>query len=47
MLLANYSYTFDYLQMTLKKNFQKFAKTKQVVQIWSKMLKERNQSMHI
>jgi hypothetical protein len=27
---------------TLKKNFQKFAKTKQVVQEWSKMLKGRS-----
>jgi hypothetical protein len=34
---------------TLKKGFPKktFAKTKQVVQAWSKMLKERKQSMHI
>jgi hypothetical protein len=31
----------------LKKYFPKeFAKTKQVVQAWSKMLKERKQSMH-
>jgi hypothetical protein len=33
---------------TLKNIFQKeFAKTKQVVQAWSKILKERKQSMHI
>jgi hypothetical protein len=32
----------------LWKEFPKdFAKTKQVVQAWSKMLKERKQSMHI
>jgi hypothetical protein len=35
-----------------KKDFEKifpkeFAKTKQVVQMWSKMLKERKQSIHI
>jgi hypothetical protein len=33
----SYSYTFDYLQKDFKKIFQ-FAKTKQVVQMWSKML---------
>jgi hypothetical protein len=44
----SYSYTFDYLQKRLWKDFPKeFAKTKQVVQAWSKMLKERKQSMHI
>jgi hypothetical protein len=44
----SYSYTFDYLQKDFEKIFQKeFAKTKQVVQAWSKMLKERKQSMHI
>jgi hypothetical protein len=44
----SYSYIFDYLQMDFEKIFQKeFAKTKQVVQAWSKMLKERKQSMHI
>jgi hypothetical protein len=35
------------LQKDFEMNFQKFAKTKQVVQAWSKMLKERKQSMHI
>jgi hypothetical protein len=40
----SYSYTFDYLQ----KDFEKeFAKTKQVVQAGSKILKGRKQSMHI
>jgi hypothetical protein len=35
----SYSYTFDYLQKHFEKIFQKeFAKTKQVVQMWSKML---------
>jgi hypothetical protein len=34
--------------MDFEKIFQKeFAKTKHVVQKWSKMLKERKQSMHI
>jgi hypothetical protein len=34
--------------MDFEKIFQKeFAKTKQVVQAWSKMLKGRKQSMHI
>jgi hypothetical protein len=33
---------------TLKKGFTKeFAKTKHVVQAWSKMLKMKEQSMHI
>jgi hypothetical protein len=31
----------------LKKFPKEFAKTKQVVQMWSKILKERKQSMHI
>jgi hypothetical protein len=45
----SYSFTFDYLQKTLnKKDLQKeFAKTKHVVQAWSKMLKIKKQSMHI
>jgi hypothetical protein len=30
--------TFDYLQKYFEKTFQKNAKTKQVVQMWSKML---------
>jgi hypothetical protein len=42
---------FIYLWLFAKehwKDFSKeFAKTKQVVQAWSKMLKERKQSMHI
>jgi hypothetical protein len=33
---------------TLKKNFTKeFAKTKHVVQVWSKILKIKKQSIHI
>jgi hypothetical protein len=40
----SYSYTFDYLQKEFPKTF---AKTKQVVQAWSKMLKVRKQSMYI
>jgi hypothetical protein len=39
-----YSYTFDYLQKDFPKEF---AKTKQVVQRWSKMLKKEKQSIHI
>jgi hypothetical protein len=36
----SYSFTFDYLQKDFEKNLQKeFAKTKPVVQAWSKMLK--------
>jgi hypothetical protein len=36
----SYSFTFDYLQKELWKEFTKeFAKTKQVVQAWSKMSK--------
>jgi hypothetical protein len=34
------TYAFDYLQ-------KEIAKTKQVVQTWSKMLNKRKQSMHI
>ena len=43
MLLETlFIYTFDYLQKDFEKEFPKrFAKTKQVVQAWSKMLKER------
>jgi ribosomal protein S17E len=34
-------YLFDYLQKDFEKEFAKtFAKTKQVVQVWSKMLKK-------
>ena len=40
--MQSYSYTFDYLQKDFEKIFSKeFAKTKQVVQAWSKMLKEK------
>jgi hypothetical protein len=36
------------LQKDSENEFPKtFAKTKQVVQVWSKMLKGRKQSMHI
>jgi hypothetical protein len=46
--LQFYSYTFDYLQKDFEKIFQNnFAKTKQVVQAWSKMLNKGKQSMHI
>jgi hypothetical protein len=31
----------------LKRISKRFAKTKHVVQMWSKMLNERKQSMHI
>jgi hypothetical protein len=45
---CNLIQNFDYLQKDFEKIFPKeFAKTKQVVQAWSKMLKERKQSMHI
>jgi hypothetical protein len=48
MLLA---ILFIYLWLFAKglwKDFpKKFAKTKKVVQAWSKMLKEKKQSMHI
>jgi cell division FtsZ-interacting protein ZapD len=44
----SYSFTFDYLQKDFEKDLQKeFAKTKRVVQAWSKMLKIKKQSMHI
>jgi hypothetical protein len=40
MLLKTYSYTFGYLQKIFEKEFPKeFAKTKHVVQAWSKILK--------
>jgi hypothetical protein len=43
-----YSFTFDYLQKDFEKDLQKeFAKTKHVVQAWSKILKIKKQSMHI
>jgi hypothetical protein len=51
--LKNASRNLIYIPLTickkdLEKEFPKrFAKTKQVVQTWSKMLKERKQSMHI
>jgi hypothetical protein len=32
---------------TLKRIYKNFAKTKHVVQAWSKMLKTKKQSMHI
>jgi hypothetical protein len=44
----SYSFTFDYFQKDFEKDLQKeFAKTKLVVQAWSKMLKIKEQSMHI
>jgi hypothetical protein len=44
----SYSFTFDYLAKGLWKEFTKeFAKTKHVVQAWSKMLIIKKQSMHI
>jgi hypothetical protein len=43
----SYSFTFDSLQKTLKRISKTFAKTKHVVQAWSKMLKIKKQSMHI
>jgi hypothetical protein len=42
-----YSFTFDSLQKTLKRISKTFAKTKHVVQAWSKMLKIKKQSMRI
>ena len=43
----SYSFIFDYLQKDFEKGFTKeFAKTKHVVQAWSKMLKIKKQSMH-
>jgi hypothetical protein len=48
MLLATYSYTFEYLQKDFEKDFPKeFAKTKQVVQRWSKMLNKRKSNPFI
>jgi hypothetical protein len=39
MLCNSYTFTFDYLQKNFEKNLQKnFAKTKHVVQEWSKIL---------
>jgi hypothetical protein len=35
----SYSFTFDSLQKSLKRISKTFAKTKQVVQAWSKILK--------
>jgi hypothetical protein len=47
-LQKSHSSTFDYLQKDFEKDLQKeFAKTKLVVQAWSKMLKIKKQSMHI
>jgi hypothetical protein len=44
----SYSYTFYYLQKDFENIFPKeFAKRKLVVEMWSKILKERKQSMHI
>jgi hypothetical protein len=43
----SYSFTFDHLQKTLKRISKTFAKTKHVVQAWSKMLKRKKQSMRI
>ena len=51
--LENASQNLIYLPLTiLQKDFEKdlqkeFAKTKHVVQAWSKMLKIKKQSMHI
>jgi hypothetical protein len=51
--LENASRNLIHIPLTIcKKTFEKefpkrFAKTKQVVQMWSKILKERNQSTHI
>ena len=51
--LENASQNLIHLPLTiLQKDFEKdlqkeFAKTKHVVQAWSKMLKIKNQSMHI
>jgi hypothetical protein len=42
----SYSFTFDYLQKDFEKEFTKeFAKTKHVVQAWSKMMKMKK-SIH-
>jgi hypothetical protein len=44
----SYSFIFDYIAKGLWKGFTKgFAKTKQVVQAWSKMLKIKKQFMRI
>jgi hypothetical protein len=43
----SYSFTFDYLQKALKRISKTIAKTKHVVQAWSKMLKMKKQSIHI
>jgi hypothetical protein len=44
----SYSFTFDYFAKDFEKNFQKeFAKTKQMVQAWSKTLNLKKASMHI
>jgi hypothetical protein len=51
--LENASSNYIHIPLTICKDFEKifqnnFAKTKQVVQAWSKMLKRRRkQSMHI
>jgi ACT domain-containing protein len=51
--LENASRNLIHIPLTIcKKTFKRisketFAKTKQMVQKWSKMLKERKQSMHI
>ena len=51
--LENASQNLIHLPLTiLQKDFEKdlqkeFAKTKHVVQVWSKMLKMKKQSMHI
>ena len=46
--LENASCNPIHIPLTIWKDFPKdFAKTKQVVQMWSKILKERKQSMHI
>jgi hypothetical protein len=44
--LQLYSYTFDYLQKEFEKIFEKICKNKQVVQMWSKMLNRRKQSIY-
>jgi hypothetical protein len=44
----SHSFTLDYLQKDFEKDLQKeFAKTKLVVQAWSKMTKIKKRSMHI
>jgi hypothetical protein len=45
-LQKSYSFTFDYLQKNFENEFTKeFAKTKHVVQKWSKML-YKNETIH-